>query len=196
MPKVMWIVFQNSAGQFLFCKFFEHQTEGTAVPRAAQKKAEPSAGRGFRLLLLTLWDGCEYKSGFPEYRVSCSQAHSPARPALRGFTFVQDFSSSPASSPHGLAAHAVAFDSWLPSEGPTRVFHPLAHHHAQRTCARLATLAFAPPHPGGVKAGEGKTNYRKHYAPTFLRRGWPNNWRWGDLQIQHAVRRHHQFPCP
>ena len=61
------------------------------------------------------------------------QAHSPARPALRGFTFVQDSVRHPASSPHGLTAHAVAFDSWLPSEGPTRVFHPLAHHHAQRT---------------------------------------------------------------
>ena len=26
----------------------------------------------------------------------------------------------------------------MPSEGPTRVFHPLAHHHAQRTHARYA----------------------------------------------------------
>ena len=42
----------------------------------------------------------------------------------------------PASSPHGLAAHAITFDSWLPSEGPTRVFHPLAHLHAQRTRRR------------------------------------------------------------
>src|SRR5713101_6854644 len=32
-------------------------------------------------------------------------------------------------------------------------------------CARLATLAFAPPHPGGVGAEEGKTNYRKSFTP-------------------------------
>src|SRR5436190_2837771 len=32
-------------------------------------------------------------------------------------------------------------------------------------CARLATLAFAPPHPGGVKADGRKTNYRKIFTP-------------------------------
>jgi SAM-dependent methyltransferase len=54
----------------------------------------------------------------------------------------------------------------LPSEGPTRVFHPLAHHHAQRTCARLAALAFAPPHPGGGKTDGRKAIYRNRFTPT------------------------------
>src|ERR1700720_362143 len=31
--------------------------------------------------------------------------------------------------------------------------------------ARLATLAFAPPHPGGVRAKGRKTNYRKPFTP-------------------------------
>jgi hypothetical protein len=36
-------------------------------------------------------------------------------------------------------------------------------------CARLATLAFAPPHPGGVKTEERKTNYRRSFTPTIIR---------------------------
>src|SRR5271170_3827898 len=32
-------------------------------------------------------------------------------------------------------------------------------------CARLATLASAPPHPGGVEAEGRKTNYRKSFTP-------------------------------
>jgi len=32
-------------------------------------------------------------------------------------------------------------------------------------CARLATLPFAPPHPGGVKPDGRKTNYRKQITP-------------------------------
>src|SRR5438445_3579159 len=32
-------------------------------------------------------------------------------------------------------------------------------------CARLATLASAPPHPGGVEAEGRKTNYRKTFTP-------------------------------
>src|SRR5208282_1861826 len=32
-------------------------------------------------------------------------------------------------------------------------------------CARLATLAFAPPHPGGVEAEGRKTIYRKTFTP-------------------------------
>ena len=32
-------------------------------------------------------------------------------------------------------------------------------------CARLATLAFAPPHPGGVMTEGRKTIYRKSFTP-------------------------------
>ena len=32
-------------------------------------------------------------------------------------------------------------------------------------CAWLAALAFAPPHPGGVRTEGRKTNYRKHLTP-------------------------------
>lgn len=35
-------------------------------------------------------------------------------------------------------------------------------------CARLATLAFAPPHPGGVKAQGRKTIYRKTFTPPVI----------------------------
>ena len=35
-------------------------------------------------------------------------------------------------------------------------------------CARLATLAFAPPHPGGVEAEGRKTNYRKTFTPPLM----------------------------
>ena len=41
-----------------------------------------------------------------------------------------------------LTAPAVAFNSWLPSEGPTAVSHCLVHHHVQRTsdsCGRRST---------------------------------------------------------
>ena len=56
-----------------------------------------------------------------------------------------------ASSPHVLAAHAVAFNSWLPSEGPTTDFHCRVHHHVQRTrlrSARYARLRSASPRRG------------------------------------------------
>ena len=43
-------------------------------------------------------------SGCSEYRASCSQAHSPTRPALRGFTYVQESVLFRASTPHVLAA--------------------------------------------------------------------------------------------
>ncbi|MEN9574084.1 MAG: hypothetical protein RL514_1939, partial [Verrucomicrobiota bacterium] len=32
-------------------------------------------------------------------------------------------------------------------------------------CARIATLAFAPPHPKGVKLEGRKTNYRSRFTP-------------------------------
>ena len=68
---------------------------------------------------------------FPVHRSALNQGNS-FRTSVR----------LPASSPHGLAAHAVAVDSWLPPKGPTRVFHPLAHLHAQHTRqAALAPLA-------------------------------------------------------
>jgi hypothetical protein len=34
-------------------------------------------------------------------------------------------------------------------------------------CARLATLAFAPPHPGGVEAQGRKTIYRNRFTPQY-----------------------------
>ena len=34
-------------------------------------------------------------------------------------------------------------------------------------CARLATLAFAPPHPKGVKLEGRKTNYRSRFTPAL-----------------------------
>ena len=34
-------------------------------------------------------------------------------------------------------------------------------------CARLATLAFAPPHPKGVKLEGRKTNYRSRFTPAI-----------------------------
>ncbi len=57
--------------------------------------------------------------------------HPPALPHEASLSFRTPFR-YPASSPHGLTAHAVAFDSWLPSEGPTRGFHPLADGAEER----------------------------------------------------------------
>ncbi len=36
-------------------------------------------------------------------------------------------------------------------------------------CTRLATLAFAPPHPRGVKTNGSRTNYRSRFTPAAWR---------------------------
>src|ERR1019366_2727417 len=67
----------------------------------------------------------------------------------RSSDFSADFTQMWLSSFHGSllprigadllpTAHAVAFNSWLPSEGPTADFHRLAHHHVQRTSGRAS----------------------------------------------------------
>ena len=53
----------------------------------------------------------------------CRHTHPPDLPYEASLSFRTSVR-LPASSPHGLAAHAVAFDLWLPSEGPTRGLTP------------------------------------------------------------------------
>ena len=59
-------------------------------------------------------------------------------------------------------------------------------------CARLATLAFAPPHPGGGKAEGRKTIYRNRFTPTKFLRHYgpvPRNDNMYDETIQRSSRR-------
>jgi hypothetical protein len=77
------------------------------------------------------------------------------------------------------------FDGWMCLSTPqqeTNVARPRPVFRAPRVFtppgigyARLATLAFAAPHPGGVKTERRKTNYRQQYAPTTIVAGNPKN---------------------
>ena len=71
----------------------------------------------------------------------------------------------------GVVGHVVWWCLSTPQQ-ETNVARPRPVFHARSVftppgfgCARLATLAFAPPHPGGVKTEGRKTNYRQQNAP-------------------------------
>src|SRR5712671_3191651 len=98
----------------------------------------------------------------------CRHTHPPDLPYEASLSFRTSVR-LPASSPHGLAAHAVAFDSWLPPEGPTRVSHPLVHHHAQRTGLHSAkrsvpSLRYTPARQHSDRSGVKLINALAHVA--------------------------------
>ena len=75
----------------------------------------------------------------------------------------------------GLVWWVIGVLSWLCFVTPqheTTMARPRPVFRARRVltppgfgCAWLAALAFAPPHPGGVRTEGRKTNYRKHLTP-------------------------------